>query len=907
MEKKKETISLKTDLKDVEINSKLRSWVCQNFTEIINQPTKKSKKKIGFRNLNISFSKSRTNTQSFNETFTSDINYDKFSTNELLTSEDSPKSIKSNKSISFKMLMEQDYSSYVSLLKKMYPSFKFNHYSNYSKQCKSKSSNENNKIKEEVSYTPNKLFDSLALTDNYLLSPSEFTINKDILEKKDIDILELISHDFDLKGGMIEGEINRILSSNYKLIYDYVKHNMQVGKEIDNYVIALNGKKLSKEKLAKAYVHNTASLLLKGRRKQILIQIKKKLSDMKMLYESMNKLHSIEARNVKEFSEMVNTSKGVINKIRGWDKTRKTKIVNICEKELMTYENKNEEKLLEQFAMSVLKLFNMCMRINSPPLINSARNDLKPSCSFNLDKTENDMKMNNTYASEDFLFENENNNIEFILIYNNTSAKSLLITLLEIVNIIIKDNVDIFSIIERLERIFKSLIIRIFDSVQKTASLSNKELLYIISNAFVIVISNYNYLINLFLINFGLMPKIFSELTKTINSEMTKLIKALVSSAMQETIVNGSSKNFIDKIKDVYPQTESFVKFVTADWNDFIGNVYNEFLISFYDKKSNELYLSLEKEEWTQYSEIDSNYQNKINYILKQESKISNEEKIDCLLIGEEKYKLVKLTLEIIDFIYEVSYIIREVNNESIKEEYIKKCYILSLSLLQKTRDIIMNNQDGKIKENKVITEKEISLFCSHCRIMNHILQNFLSMIPHKDIQDIFIEINQSCKEALSELLSQLREATINQFKELDFANYPTFKEKEYNSYIKRFSRMKKLYDNMIGAFSNNDIIELFTTVFETCFNSMDEIVKEKCRIEDDLQLKQFRTEMVYMKKVLKMFELINVEPYREKIEGMSKFVNPKKLPKKKKKENKEITEDKDSISTSNTTNIESK
>ena len=301
------------------------------------------------------------------------------------------------------------------------------------------------------------------MTDNYLLSPSEFTINKDILEKKDIDILELISHDFDLKGGMIEGEINRILSSNYKLIYDYVKHNMQVGKEIDNYVIALNGKKLSKEKLAKAYVHNTASLLLKGRRKQILIQIKKKLSDMKMLYESMNKLHSIEARNVKEFSEMVNTSKGVINKIRGWDKTRKTKIVNICEKELMTYENKNEEKLLEQFAMSVLKLFNMCMRINSPPLINAARNDLKPSCSFNLDKTENDMKMNNTYASEDFLFENENNNIEFILIYNNTSAKSLLITLLEIVNIIIKDNVDIFSIIERLERIFKSLIIRILD------------------------------------------------------------------------------------------------------------------------------------------------------------------------------------------------------------------------------------------------------------------------------------------------------------------------------------------------------------------------------------------------------------------------------------------------------------
>lgn len=879
MEKKKEIISLKTDLPPTPIIPKLRDWSCQNFTEIINKPTKKNKKRLSLSNL--SFSKNRSNTASVNETFNSEINFEKFSPTELLTCEDSPKSKNTSQNISFKVLMEQDYNSYISLLRKMYPSFKLNHYSKYSEKIRNSQlkNKQKNQINEE--YISNNLFDSLALTDNYILSPNKFKINQDILEKEDTDVLDMISHDFDIKGGMIEREINSILTQNYTLIYDFVKHNMQIGKEIDDYVLALNGKKLSKQTLTSNYIRNTSKIILKGRKKRNLIIFSQKANELQQLSLLMNNLYSIEPKNVKESSEILNNIKTLISKIRKRDKLRKIQVVNQCEKELMSFENKNEEKLLEQFAMSVLKLFNLCININeTQPAINSARNDIQSSMNFNLEKSENDMKLNNSYSSKDFIFENESNNISFILIYNNSSTtQSLLITLLEIINLIIKDNVDIFSIIERLERIFKSLVIRIFDSMQKLKSLSNNETLYVISNAFVIVNSNYNYLINLFMTNFGLMPKIFIELTKTINNEMNQIIKALISSIMQEYIINGDTQGYTSKLKEIYYNIETYITFDNEDWNEYTKAIHNSYIISFFDKKISDISYEIKNEKWNQYNEINEIYQHKIDMIVQNEPTQPSK---DYLIIKGDKFKIVKFTLSIVDFIYDVIFLDKEINSQPFKKELTEKCYSLSFSILQQTKDILMNNQTGS-NSDKVITEKEITLFCSHSLIFHHCINYFTTAFPNKDIDNIFNEINLTCVDAMSQLLSQISEGTINEFKALDFSNYPTFTEKDYNNYIKKFCRMKKLYDNMIGAFDKKDIIDVFNKIFKSFFDLMGSVVENKPKIEDDTQLKQFRAEMLYLKKVLKLFDLINVDIYREKIDALSKNVNPKKIAKKKK------------------------
>ena len=54
MERKKEIISLKTNLNDIPINKNLRSWKCQNYSGIINyQKPNKPKNKLNFSFLGI--------------------------------------------------------------------------------------------------------------------------------------------------------------------------------------------------------------------------------------------------------------------------------------------------------------------------------------------------------------------------------------------------------------------------------------------------------------------------------------------------------------------------------------------------------------------------------------------------------------------------------------------------------------------------------------------------------------------------------------------------------------------------------------------------------------------------------------------------------------------------------------
>ena len=93
----------------------------------------------------------------------------------------------------------------------------------------------------------------------------------------------------------------------------------------------------------------------------------------------------------------------------------------------------------------------------------------------------------------------------------------------------------------------------------------------------------------------------------------------------------------------------------------------------------------------------------------------------------------------------------------------------------------------------------------------------------------------------------------------------------------------------MIGCFENYDITEIYNKILNTFINNFYSLVSSKGRIEPDTMLRQFRNEMIYMRKLLKMFDLINTEEIREKIETISKMVNPNKIAKKKKDKNKEI------------------
>ena len=130
-------IDIKTDLKDQKINDKLLNYKCQDYNILINYQIPQKKKSI------FSFSNSNKNKKSVLTEINEDLNKTevKFNNMELLTDSsfqetDANTSFDFQKSSSteynnntFKILLNEDYNTYTDILKKIYPSFKYNHYS----------------------------------------------------------------------------------------------------------------------------------------------------------------------------------------------------------------------------------------------------------------------------------------------------------------------------------------------------------------------------------------------------------------------------------------------------------------------------------------------------------------------------------------------------------------------------------------------------------------------------------------------------------------------------------------------------------------------------------------------------------------------------------------------------------
>ena len=164
-----------------------------------------------------------------------------------------------------------------------------------------------------------------------------------------------------------------------------------------------------------------------------------------------------------------------------------------------------------------------------------------------------------------------------------------------------------------------------------------------------------------------------------------------------------------------------------------------------------------------------------------------------------------------------------------------------------------------------------------------------------KDTIDTLNSLKSTCYDVIIQLTKEISSSFISEFNTLNFNNYKTFPNaKEYNSYTKKLKIFKRIYDNLGNAFIADDINRLFTHIFTDMFNQFKKCVEEKGIIEDDTQLKQFRSELTYIKKVFKLFSLIDCTKYKEIIDELSTKANPNKLPKKKKKAKAAKEEDKE-------------
>ena len=374
---------LKTVLKNVPINEKLRNWKPQNFSELINQPFHQNHK---FSSLTIKTFKdslkSNILTNSFiGKTLTrgQDLNRTQAGMNILLNLKNRNNDIPKGKLLDLttiripkdddnnnyklkefceeeqmKILLKQNYSNYTIKLKSLYPKFQFNHYyvsrsdliENYYRKYgeegdinnrnfankKLLEKNKKNKkepfIKiEEEKYKQSNLLDILGVQENVKVSPDKFRIKQDFISRTDVVEINMIQNDLSFKMGIINKELDSILQQYGKKIYNYTEKNSELKNKIEEYLNDMNKKKDIKKEINKKYIDNSSKLIMKGLRKS---KIKKVLNYLYSLRNIKNEVDNLDTILSSDNYFKIKNLGNNISQIRTKMKEYKENFIKIC-------------------------------------------------------------------------------------------------------------------------------------------------------------------------------------------------------------------------------------------------------------------------------------------------------------------------------------------------------------------------------------------------------------------------------------------------------------------------------------------------------------------------------------------------------------------------------------------------
>ena len=967
---KKRGINLKTTLEDVPIHPKLKKFKMLSVTELINQP-ENIKKKFSIASFGNFMKKGLINTSSLmrGDLNRTEADLTPFNTMEILSetnfssthldtarttfsnrtniSNTSNKTSKSNNT--FKILIKEDYSGYIQILKRIYPSFKFNHYNRisneyfeyYKKYGEEGDINNRNFLidgkktkSDKGKYKRSNLLEILGVQDNIADDPKKFKIKSDFLSRNDPYELTMIKEDLSFKTGVIDKELNHILESEANTLYNYIENNIDLNKKIDEFSDKMRKKIDFQKIISKKYIINSANLFLKENKKK---QTKKLLKPLKILNElgkCMKELELISLseneNKIKQISDSTNIAKEKIKLLKKLNiSSQKGTLLFDIENKIINYENQGELKLNDQFGQNFEKLIKLCLIYNKEDEVYNSLaggSSTESKKNYNLERDKNSIKIIiQTDNDFELIDDNKNIYIKYLLIYNNNKVKNkiykLLISILDMFDIIIKDNMDISSIVNLFKNSFKKIISNNFEIIEKIP-IDKFQSIKIISNCYSIILSNFTYIIQLIQDNFGLNgKKIFGDVIDMMKIEMDEFVKALVLAYLHEKIFENENdwKIFLIEIKKTKIISDIYFQNSKLKWDDMTLNLYQDFLSSFNEVKTNELTGDYNELLWDQITNINNSYQLMFDVLYTNQnintlqididkmivinaekdkndnSNSSSEEKNEFLILKNEnnendkKHKITKFSYSYIKYLYEYLIVYVNIPQKNLKDNIINKIMKLTKDILIFTKDIIINNETGKINNIKQITEKETALYFSDLIIIQKCLKNFIEENKNanniKDVIETLNSLKTTCFDIITQLTNEVTTSFITEFNTLNFNNYKTFQSsKEYNSYIKKLTPLKRLYDNIGNAFMEDDVKKIFSQSFDNMFNQFKQSVINKGIIEKDDQLKQFRGEMNYIKKVFKLFNNIDCAKYKDIVDELIIKVNPNKLPKKKKK-----------------------
>jgi hypothetical protein len=213
--------------------------------------------------------------------------------------------------------------------------------------------NSNNYSYTSYTYKSSNKLSQLNLPSEYLKPEKEFKIERLTLEKK-VDDLQGTVMEYIEKGGMIEMEVEKILS-NSSSIYNYIENNLSLVPQVNFFLERVKKHKEAKINFRKYFLLNANKLILKGNKKKNCEKVKNILKNVNTLVEIIENLTNLskDPSKVCEENDLLNKGKEIIKQMKSNSKIR---IFAVLEKELLNYNSKSSEKMNEEFCKLFMKM-----------------------------------------------------------------------------------------------------------------------------------------------------------------------------------------------------------------------------------------------------------------------------------------------------------------------------------------------------------------------------------------------------------------------------------------------------------------------------------------------------------------------------------------------------------------------
>ena len=261
----------------------------------------------------------------------------------------------------------------------------------------------------------------------------------------------------------------------------------------------------------------------------------------------------------------------------------------------------------------------------------------------------------------------------------------------------------------------------------------------------------------------------------------------------------------------------------------------------------------------------------------------------------EIKIKITQTSLEIIKFSFELL---------KMFSIFHKDCYGF---ILESFRNLIYGNLEFQIDQiyggkcGFSVSQQEISMTYGIFLLIQYIYEHiknsefFVTVAENSDqnVYDKYLDLSKNINDCCNLSKSKIEDfidnhciiETMNRLKEIKLPYYNVISgDVPVNDYALYYvSSLKDIYDSMINCFEDTFMKEMIQKSLDDFFEQFEKYILHGKKIEDENCLKQFKRDMVFLKKNLVFINIIDLTELKNRIDSINKSVLPEWMRPKKK------------------------